>query len=78
METDNRVFVDYKEEIKALSEVATKAHVKAILNDNFVKVDLYNAKDECIASDRRIAMPKLTQEQIDTINPPIVIKEEAI
>jgi len=77
IQVDNRVFVDYNEDIIAINEIAVTAHVKAILNNNFIKVDLYNDKDECIATNRRIAMPELTQEQIDIINPP-VIEEEVI
>ena len=75
---DKRVFSNYAENVTAINEIAVRANVKIILNDNYVVTDLYNADGKCIAVDRRITRPVLTKVEIDKIKPPKVSKENVI
>ena len=75
---DKRVFSNYAEDVTAINEIAVRANVKIILNDNYVVADLYSADGKCIAVDRRIARPVLTKVEIDKIKPSKVSKENVI
>ena len=75
---DKRVFSNYAENVTAINEIAVRANVKIILNDNYVVTDLYNADGKCIAVDRRITRPVLTKVEIDKIKSPKVSKENVI
>ena len=75
---DKRVFSNYAENVTAINEIAVRANVKIILNDNYVVTDLYNKDGKCIAVDRRITRPVLTKVEIDKIKPPKVSKENVI